>query len=106
MPYAPTLADREALEAALADPKAIEAAESGMSGTMRELADLWIDSGKNPSDPRVDSPAKRNAEDMPAGRPTSLFERIELGLLRNTHAQTRMRRDGTWEPVLSVPVFD
>lgn len=102
----PTLADREALGAALADPKAIEAAESGMSVTMRELADLWIDSGKKPSDPRVDSPANRNAEDIPAGRPTSLFERIELGLLRNTHAQTRMRRNGTWEPVLSVPVFD
>jgi hypothetical protein len=95
-----------ALEAALADPKAIEAAESGMSVTMRELADLWIDSGKKPSDPRVDSPADRNAEDRPVGRPTSLFERIELGLLRTTRAQTRMRRDGTWEPVLSVPVFD
>jgi hypothetical protein len=91
---------------AINDPATVPAADKSMSATMRELVDLWIDSGKSPSNPGLDSPAIRNIEAVLTGQPSSLFERIERGLLRHVGTEVKMHPDGSWVPALKFLRFD
>jgi hypothetical protein len=49
-------------------------AEQSMFAMMRELTDLWIDSGKSGVDRQVDTPTERNVEDLPPGHKQPLGE--------------------------------
>ena len=73
---------------------------------MREMADMWIDSGKSTTDRDVDTPADRNVEDVLPGRDYSLFRRIDRSLLRNYPRYTEMRRDGSLQIQDAYPKFE
>lgn len=79
-------------------PESLDNAIDAMITTMRELADLWIDSGKSPVDPDVDTPADRNTEDVLRGRPISLFRLMSVHFDRFPR-HMGMRRDGTQGPI-------
>jgi hypothetical protein len=68
--------------------------EASMVATMRQLADMWIDSGKDASNPGVDTPSERNVEVQLLGRNGSLFEWINNDLLNDLPKWTGMTRDG------------
>ena len=87
----------------LQDPKCIRAAGQAMADMMRQLVDMWISSGKDPVNTRLDFPEDRNIEDLPAGYSTSLFETLWHGVLTRLDAVPLMWRDGTWEFQPSMP---
>jgi hypothetical protein len=86
------------LDVALKDlekhPQYFERAVMRMIEKTRELADLWIDSGKNPSNPKEDAPSDRNVEVRLPGHASSLF--LEISSFLNRFPPTiGIRRDGT-----------
>ena len=72
----------------------LEAVDS-YCGTLREMADMWVASGKSGADCSEDTPADRNVEDVPPGFEVSLFVQIDRLLLVRYPRHTAMRRDGT-----------
>jgi hypothetical protein len=60
---------------------------------------MWIDSGKNPADPEVDTPSDRNTEVVLPGRHHSLFHVMSVGLFDHFPRYMGMRRDGTQGPI-------
>jgi hypothetical protein len=88
------------------DPELLDCAADGMIAAMREMADMWIDSGKSRNDRDVDSPADRNVEDVLPGRVYSLFRMIDRSLLRNYPRYTQMKRDGSLQIIDTFPKFD
>ena len=78
-----------------ADRALLEAAARAMISAMRKMADMWISSGKSPSDPGWDSPTQRNVEDVLPGHDYSLFQFLDRTLLRNHPRYLGMRRDGS-----------
>ena len=96
---------RDAVDELLRDPQAIGFAEASMVETMRNLADLWIDSGKSRSDPDVDTPSERNVEDVLPGQHVSLFWRLNNDLLNNLPRQIGMMRDGKQGIKEALPSF-
>lgn len=74
--------------------------------TLRTMADMWIASGKDPSDSSVDAPATRNVEDLQPGFEFPLFGRIDRLLLHRYPRYTGMRRDGTIEIKDTFPRLD
>lgn len=95
----------DAFEILQKDPNTLEYAETSMIRTMRELADMWIDSGKSRTDQDVDTPADRNVEDVLPRRSESLFSYTYHGLLNSYPRYTGMRRDGTQEVKYDWPRF-
>lgn len=88
------------------DPSLLRYAIDGMIEAMREMADMWIDSGKSQTDRDVDTPADRNVEDVLPRRVYSLFQMIDRILLRSYPRYTEMRRDGSLEIKNTFPQFD
>jgi hypothetical protein len=88
------------------DPELLPYAIDGMIAAMREMADMWIDSGKSRTDKDVDSPADRNVEDVLPGRDYSLFQRIDWTLLRSYPRYTEMTRDGSLQIKDTFPKFE
>jgi hypothetical protein len=86
-------------------PELFDHAATSFIETMRDLADMWIDSGKSRTDPDVDTPADRNVEDVVQGRRASLFTYLNIGLFDNYPRYTGMRRDGTQEVIGTWPRF-
>jgi hypothetical protein len=96
----------EALERLLADPQSIKTAEASMVAMMRQLTDLWIDSGKDDSNRDVDTPADRNAEKIPPRHSKSLKWLLEKQFL-NTHARwTEIGPDGKLNIIDAPPIFN
>ncbi len=81
-------------------------AVDGMISAMREMADMWIDSGKSTTDRDVDTPADRNVEDHLPGRNCSLFLMIQNSLLLRYARYTGMRRDGSLQIQDAYPKFE
>jgi len=75
-------------------PDYFEESVTQMVAAMRELADMWIDSGKGLMNPSADTPRDRNAEVVLPGRSTSLF-RVMARFFDRYPPQMGMRRDGT-----------
>jgi hypothetical protein len=96
----------DAVEKVLADSHLMSIAERSMVVLMRELADLWIDSGKCPSNGSYDTPADRNVEDIPAGRTWSLFQRVDSEFLVENPQWPELRRDGTLGYNAAPPRFE
>jgi hypothetical protein len=88
------------------NPALLNFAADGMIEAMREMADMWIESGKSRTDPDVDTPVDRNVEDVLPGRPSSLFQMIDSFLLRSYPRYTEMRRDGSLQIKDTFPKFD
>ncbi len=93
-------------EVLLSHPRALKSAEVAMVTTMRQLADLWIDSGKNPTDRTVDTPADRNVEDVLPGQHVSLLRRINSGLLSQVPQWIGMTRDGRLATKWDLPSLE
>ena len=87
------------------DPALFSNATDGMVAAMREMADMWIDSGKSRMDPDVDTPADRNVEDRLPGREYSLAQLIYSALLRTHPVYKEMYRDGSTKIVERFPTF-
>jgi len=86
----------KALERALErKPSILGHAIDGMVETMRQLTDLWIDSGKSPTDADVDAPAVRNVEDVLPGQSESLFDWLDSILFARHPVYASLRRDGS-----------
>jgi hypothetical protein len=81
-------------------------AADGMIEAMREMAEMWIDSGKSGTDRKVDTPRDRNVEDVLPRRDSSLFQMIDRSLLRSYPRYTEMRRDGSLQIKDTFPKFD
>ncbi len=79
------------------DPALLQRAIDSMIAAMRQMADMWIDSGKSPMDRDVDTPSDRNVEDVLPGRDCSLFHLIDRAILRGHPRYTEMKRDGSLE---------
>jgi hypothetical protein len=88
------------------DPSLWPYAVDGMISAMREMADMWIDSGKSLTDRDVDSPAGRNVEDVLPGHAHSLALLIYRSLLRSHPVYKEMRRDGSQAITETYPRFD
>ncbi|MGB8028136.1 MAG: hypothetical protein WCF30_00600 [Terracidiphilus sp.] len=88
------------------DPTQLRYAIGSMIAATREMADMWIDSGKSRTDRDVDTPADRNVEDVLPGRSYSLFQMIDNLLLRSYPRYTEMRRDGSLQIMDTFPRFD
>jgi hypothetical protein len=87
------------------DPSLWFCAVDSMISAMREMADMWIDSGKSTTDKDVDTPADRNVEDTLPGRCYSLFFFIDRTLLRNHPRYAEMTRDGSLRITETFPRF-
>jgi hypothetical protein len=87
--------EMESRWAAARRPEYLEHAVIAMIETMRRAADLWIDSGKNPTEPRIDSPTDRNVEVTLPGQSVSLFRWMFGALFSHLPRYTEMFRDGT-----------
>ena len=87
------------------DPALFSNAIDGMTAAMREMADMWIDSGKSRMNPEADTPADRNVEDLLPGRQYSLAQLIYRALLRNHPFYKEMHRDGSTKIVERFPKF-
>jgi hypothetical protein len=94
---------REQLSSA---PVLWDSAVNGMIAATREMADMWIGSGKSGHDWSVDAPADRNVEDVLPGREYSLFQKIDGALFRSYPRYTEMRRDGSLQIKDTYPNFD
>jgi hypothetical protein len=88
------------------DPALWRCAVEGMISAMREMADMWIDSGKSTTDWDVDTPADRNVEDVLPKRDYSLALLIYRSLLRSYSRYAEMRRDGSLQIQDAYPKFD
>ena len=88
------------------DPERISNAVDGMIETMKEMADLWIDSGKSQTNADVDTPKDRNVEDVLPGRRSSLAWLIYRLHLSNHEVGKEMYRDGTQKVVERFPRFN
>ena len=86
-------------------PKMLEHAVESMILMMRYVTDMWIDSGKSPMDPDVDTPSDRNVEDVLPGRRLSLFQFMNSALFNVVPGHSGMRRDGTQEVRRDTPHF-
>ena len=88
-------------------PDLLNFAVDAMIAAMREMADMWIDSGKSAAARDFDNPAHRNVEDVLPGRDSSLFLTIYRWLLRNDQSRylLQMRRDGSSEIWPIYPIF-
>jgi len=98
--------ETKALEAAMSrNPNLIGCAMDGMFETMRQLTDMWIDSGKSRADPGVDTPADRNVMDVLPGRAWSLFEFLDSILFARHALYASLRRDGSMGIGDTVPRY-
>lgn len=88
------------------DPALWRCSVEGMISAMREMADMWIDSGKSTRDRDVDTPADRNVEDVLPRRAYSLALLIYGSLLRSHPVYKEMRRDGSTEIKDTYPQFE
>jgi hypothetical protein len=88
-------ANPDAVQKVLDSRELMGIAESSMVNMMRELVDLWIDSGKSASDRGIDTPSERNVQDIPAGRTWSLFHRIDTEFFPMQPQWPEMKRNGT-----------
>ena len=88
------------------DPALLRYAVEGMTAAMREMADMWIESGKDRMHPDWDAPADRNVEDVLPGRGYFLFQMIDRSILRSYLRYTGMRRDGSLKIEDAYPKFD
>ena len=88
------------------DPSLFQCAVNGMISSMREMADMWIDSGKSRTEREVDFPTDRNVEDVLPGRACSLALLIYRSLLRSHPVYKEMRRDGSQTITETYPRFD
>jgi hypothetical protein len=82
----------------LKHPEILDHAVTVMIETMRRAADLWIDSGKDPAHPNIDSPAQRNVE-------ATLFRWINSVLFMRLPGTVQMYRDGTQRIQRNWPHF-
>jgi hypothetical protein len=99
--------ERDVIQRRLADdPALISNAVDGMIAGMREMADMWIDSGKSLLNPEADTPADRNVEDVQPGREYSLALLIYRALLRTEPAYKELCRDGSQKIIEHFPRFD
>jgi hypothetical protein len=64
----------------------VPAIQAQMISMMRRLARLWIDSGKDATDPNIDTPAKRNIVFAP-NEDSPTIHGLMFARLFNTHAQ-------------------
>lgn len=87
------------------DPALFSNAIDGMIAAMRQMADMWIDSGKSPMNPEADTPADRNVEDVLPGREYSLALLIYRVLLRHHELHKELFRDGTTKIIERYPRF-
>jgi len=88
------------------DTSLLQCAVDGMISAMREMADMWIDSGKSQTERDVDFPVDRNVEDVLPGRECSLALLIYRSLLRTHPVYKVMRRDGSQAIQDTYPRFD
>jgi hypothetical protein len=88
------------------DPALLRYAIDSMIAGMKQMADMWIDSGKSPMDRDVDTPSDRNVEDVLPGRDHSLFQFIDRAFLRGHPRYTEMKRDGSLKIKDTFPRFD
>jgi hypothetical protein len=88
------------------EPDSIKCAEISMVTTMRRLADLWIDSGKSPSDSDVDTPADRNVEYQSPDDGVSIYGWTRQCLINELPLFVGMRRDGTQGVQERYPAFE
>lgn len=88
------------------DPALLLYAIDGMIETMREMADMWIESGRDRTNPDFDAPANRNVEDVLPGRAYSLALKIDRSFLMSYPRYTEMRRDGSLQIVDRFPRFE
>jgi hypothetical protein len=88
------------------DPALLRYAIDNMTGAMQEMADMWIDSGKSPTDNDVDTPADRNVEVVLPRRSDSLFLKIYDFYLKSDKRYPKMRPDGSLDIPKSWPRFD
>jgi hypothetical protein len=86
--------DEEAYHRIVGNKKLVAAAEASMIGMMRQLADLWIDSGKSGPDDTFDNPATRNVEYAP-GDGVGPIRGIFYNLIGNLVRYPAIRLDGT-----------
>ena len=91
---------------AIRRPKMLNYAVTSMVKTMRFTADLWIDSGKSPSDAEVDTPADRRVDVILPGQSFSLFHLFENRFFRRHPQFTGMYRDGTQQIRRHWPRFE
>jgi len=96
----------DALEKLTANSDLIRIAERGMVTLMRQLVDLWIDSGKSFTDRDVDSPSARNVFDIPPGHSWQLSQLIYAEFLNVNPQWAEIRRDGTIGTIDLPPRFD
>lgn len=94
-----TLEERNITQKVLADPLSTRVAKDSMIAMMRELADLWIDSGKSGAGQnRVDNPSRRNVEYRAPAIPIPLGSSISnlfYSLIGDEVRQPQIHRDGT-----------
>jgi len=87
------------------DPTLFSNAIDGMIAGMREMADMWIDSGKSRINPDADTPTDRNVQDQLPGREYSLAQLLYRALLRTHPVYKEMYRDGSTKIVELFPRF-
>ena len=90
-------------EGALATLKSVRIAEAQMVKTMRILADLWINSGKNALDRRVDTPSDRNVVYAPDDNSASLHFWLTRFLFDKEPKYAEMTREGKQRVVHRFP---
>jgi hypothetical protein len=71
-----------------------ELAAISMISMMRELADLWIESGKSGDNLDVDTPSDRNIDYIPQGYPYSLSQLLSFGIFKDYPQKVGMKKDG------------
>lgn len=81
-------------------------AVTGMVETMRQAADMWIDSGKSEEYPDRDSPTERKVDVILPGKDYSLYDKMKVGLFWNLPRFMDMNKDGTLRVTGSVPSLD
>lgn len=87
--------DTESAWRAMQRPEVLDYAAESMIKIMRLAADMWIDSGKDSSDPDIDTPADRNVNVELPGCGFSLVRLFENRLFMRFPLYTRMFVDGT-----------
>src|SRR5580704_4022060 len=87
-------------------PEFFENAVTGMVEAMRQVADMWIDSGKSAEHPDSDDPTTRTVDVILPRRDYSLYDRMRVGLFWNLPRYLDMNRDGTRRITGSVPRID
>lgn len=88
------------------NPECFYSAVDHFAETVRQMADMWIASGKDRMNPLLDSPRDRNVEEVQLGQPISLFAWIDRLVFDVNPSYTGMRRDGTIGIKRLFPRFD